>query len=1370
MVTTGGGEHDRLPQRGGVDSTRTWPRRPTPALWVGAVLVLVSFLQAPGKITSETKLDLAMDPAGFLGRALHMWNPQATSGELQNQAYGYLFPMGPYFVALDAIGVPTWIAQRLWCAILLCLAFGGALLLARSLRIGTEPSRLVGAVAYALAPRMITEIGVVSAEMMPAAMLPWVMLPLVRAERIGSPRRAAGLSALAVLGMGGVNGAMVVMALVLPGLWLLTRRWTRGHVKLVAWWCVFVPVVSLWWILPLLLLGRYSLPFLDYIESAATTTGPLSLFQVLRGTDQWVAYIVQDGPWWPAGWAMINNPVLIVATGVVAALALWGLADSRLPERRFLVLAAITGLTFLAVGFVGELGSPFAETARELLDGPLAPLRNVHKFDPVLRLALALAFMHAVTVLGIERAPRTRWSGALWTAGAAALVVVAAAPAFLFMLRLEPGWDETPRHWQEAMSWVAERDEHARTLLVPSTGFGLYDWGRTIDEPAQPLASSPWAVRNQIPLGSEGNTRMMDAVDEVLAHGRGDPHLADMLARSGFRFLLLRNDIPREKTEAPPLSRMHEGLAASPGLRKVADFGPTVQPGTGESASVVDTTAPPVASVQIYEVESEVPRATATPLDEVTTVSGGPESLLPLMRSGQLDPRTPVVLTGDGGAGGERVVTDGLRDRERDMGRVRENLSATRTSEQPTRFDRGAQDLLPVRGEQHRTFAELRGITSVSASTAASYADSAGRVDPTHQPFAAVDGDPTTAWHSSSFSGPDGQWLEVDLPGPRDVDSVDLSFVEDLRVGWPASRIRITTDQGSIEHSVQRGGGTHSYPTRAGPTSKVRVTVLSLVVGRQDGNVGISELAVPGVEAERLLRVPSDTGALAAGPRPGFTFSRGPAPEFACQRDASGATRCDAGLAQEGEEPRGPQRLFSTDTDGTYQVGGTVLPAPGGVVPFAPQGLDVTASSQLGGDPAAGPFAAIDGDAATAWVPDVTDLDRSLRLSWDGPREISGMRLFVDNAHTAIRPNSVEIVTPEATYRSDVDAAGRVEFPPVTTDVMEIRITGFDGQDPVTGQPTNRHAGIGTLELTGAEDLLTPADPETPFTVPCGQGPPVTIDGVEHPTSVRGTIADVTGHRTLPLIPCDDLAEDVPIPAGEHEIRTAPSDAFVVQGLWLRPAEDGPRAEPAPSRPVEVTDWNETSRSLDLAPGPRSVLSVPENANQGWVARLDGERLEPTRVDGWQQAWVVPEGAGGEVTLDFEPNSRYRGGLLAGGFAALAVVGATFLPVRRRQQVSTAPSGGRMTFAAVAGLLAVLGGIPGVVALAAGLGLRWWRPSLSPWFALGGMAVATTIAFAGQVLGFGQEWANAGPSQAAALLAVGAVIGTCLDFSRRGSG
>src|SRR3954468_21558667 len=138
-----------------------------PAAWVMLGLTVLSFVQRPGRTTFDTKLDLAVDLIAFLGRALHLWNPEATGGELQNQAYGYLFPMGPFFAAGQLLHIPPWLTERIWCALLLCLAFGGMLALTRALRIGSEPARFVGSLGYALAPRMLTEIGSLSAEMLP---------------------------------------------------------------------------------------------------------------------------------------------------------------------------------------------------------------------------------------------------------------------------------------------------------------------------------------------------------------------------------------------------------------------------------------------------------------------------------------------------------------------------------------------------------------------------------------------------------------------------------------------------------------------------------------------------------------------------------------------------------------------------------------------------------------------------------------------------------------------------------------------------------------------------------------------------------------------------------------------------------------------------------------------------------------------------------------------------------------------------------------------------------------------------------------------------------------------------------------------------
>lgn len=1331
--------------------------------WIMLGLVVVSLLQRPGRTTFDTKLDLTVDPAEFLRRAMHLWNPEATAGELQNQAYGYLFPTGPYFVAMHTLGVPAWISQRLWSALLLCVAFGGMLALARAMRIGTDPARYAGALAYALAPRMVTEIGALTVEILPVVMLPWVMLPLVRASLIGSPRRAAGLSALAVLAMGGINAATVVAALVLPTLWLLTRQWTREHVRLVLWWAAMVLAATLWWVLPLLLLGQYSPPFLDYIEAASHTTSPMSLFQVLRGTNQWVAYVVAGTPWWPAGLMLIDNPVLMLASGLVATVGVAGLVRARLPERRFLVLGVVTGLTLLTVGYVGALDSPLSGMVRAALDGPLAPLRNVHKFEPVLRLPLALAFTYAVSGalpwlrgrISTVRASRIRLAAGFL------VVLVMAAPAWLFTLRPGPGWDDMPGYWRSAMTWLGEADGSARTLLLPATGFGQYSWGgRTVDEPAQPLARAPWAVRSQIPLGTQGHTRVMDTVEDVLVSGRGSPALADFLARAGYQFLLLRNDIDRTGTGLPPIATLRAALADSPGITRVTTFGPDVAAGAPAMLSPLDQR--PVPALEIYQVRGPVPAATAVAASDTLTVSGGPESLLGLLESGMVHRDEPAVLAGDGGApqGARWLVTDGLRHRERNYGRVHDTVSHTLAADEPLRQLRPAADVLPFPGMAHQTVAAYRGIRAVTASSSVSFADAFGATDPSRLPFAAVDGDPGTAWHSSSGSGPSGQWLEIELDTPRMVTELRLRMVDDLRVGWPVTRIQVTTDAGSVDADLARGEDEQNIATVPGLTSTVRVTVRAVAANRQDGNAGIRELSVPGVLADRALRVPRDAGTATAQPA-GYAFTRGWVPRYACVEDRQ-EQRCEATLARSGEEPGGLHRLFPTAEPARFQVSGTVLPAVGGRNPVSVAGLEVAGSSQLAGDPATGPLAAVDGDPGTTWRPDPADLRPTLRLAWPRPMTITGLRLTVADASGTAPPSMIAITTTSGERSITLDGSGAVNLS-ATTDRLEIALVGKPGRTNLDVAP--RLWGVSELSVTGPEGPLLAAVPaDAPFTVACGNGPPIAVDGTTYATSVSGTLADITHHRPVPLVACDELGEGLDLDAGEHELRTTRSESFVVQDLWLRRVGTD-RAEPA-RRAVTVRQWDTTRRTLEVGPGPSALLRVAENANDGWVARVDGRPLEPTRVDGWQQAWLLPAGESVTVRLEFVPDADYRTRLLVGAVAAVVLIVVTALPVRRRRDGTglERPSGQRWVPVALVVLLAALGGMLPIVLLIACLLLRLLWPPSTRVLAIGGMVAATGVAVAGRVLGHGQQWAHSTTAQALLMVVVVAVVSLCVPW------
>ena len=229
--------------------------------WLAAFLL--SLLQPPGRVAADTKLDLVVDPARFLARATHAYTDEFPLGQVQNQAYGYLWPQGPFFLATSPL--PDWIQQRLWWTLVLGLAFSGALILARRIGLrGAGP--VLAAVLYALSPRILTTLTAISSEAWPVALVPWTLVPLV-ARR---PQVAPAL--VAVFCMGAVNATATIAACAPAAVVLLARR----EPAKAAQFTLGAAAVSAWWIGPLLVLGRYSPPFTEFIESATVTTAWLN--------------------------------------------------------------------------------------------------------------------------------------------------------------------------------------------------------------------------------------------------------------------------------------------------------------------------------------------------------------------------------------------------------------------------------------------------------------------------------------------------------------------------------------------------------------------------------------------------------------------------------------------------------------------------------------------------------------------------------------------------------------------------------------------------------------------------------------------------------------------------------------------------------------------------------------------------------------------------------------------------------------------------------------------------------------------------------------------------------------------------------------
>ncbi|WP_449065376.1 alpha-(1-_3)-arabinofuranosyltransferase domain-containing protein [Planomonospora algeriensis] len=590
------------------DSTDTAPARLRHRLRLLAgclLLAAVAFNTSPGRIISETKLDMALNPLGFLSRAVHLWDG-AFFGHLQNQAHGYFFPMGPFYALFEALDMPPWNIQRLWMTAVLCAAFLGVERLARAMGTGTPATRILAGLAYALAPHAVTLIGINSSEFQPSAVLPWILLPLVRAAREDvSPRRAAALSALAFLFAGGINAVAELAVLVVPLLYLLTRRKGPRKRRLLAWWLACVGAVSMWWLVPLLVMGQYIFSFLPFIETASATTSVTSLLNILRGTSGWISFLAVDGDaWLPAAFEQAATPWLIAATALAAGLGVAGIAARGTPERSFLAVTALAGIVILSFGHADALVHPWTEEVRALLDGPLAPFRNLHKFDALVRLPLALGLAALPAALPV----RLRDPALLFASGTLALTV---APVAFAGVTPAGAFSEVPAYWRDAAAWLNKHTGDGMVLAAPGSRRGEYVWGRPMDEPVQSLLTVRWATHTNVPWGSPGLARLLQAVDERFATGKGSPGLTSALRRIGVTYLLVRNDLARETLGTAWPARVHETIAESGGLERVAAFGPEI--GNTSATTASGWFDQPYPALEVYAVPDPAPRAATVP-------------------------------------------------------------------------------------------------------------------------------------------------------------------------------------------------------------------------------------------------------------------------------------------------------------------------------------------------------------------------------------------------------------------------------------------------------------------------------------------------------------------------------------------------------------------------------------------------------------------------------------------------------------------------------------------------------------------------------------------------------------------------------------
>jgi arabinofuranan 3-O-arabinosyltransferase len=1205
------------------------------------LLMVLPFVTAPGRIIADTKLDLAVNPAAFLAHALTLWDPREF-GLLQQQAAGYLFPMGPFFWLGRLAALQPWVIQRLWIGAVAVVAFLGTVRLAGRLGIGTPWARVAAGFAYAASPAGLPVIGALSNEFLPAAMLPWVLLPLVDAGRGGRRGIAAARSAVAVGLCGAVNATATIAALIPAFLYVLTLGRPAPRWRILAWWCPAVVAATLWWSVPLVLLLHYGVSWLPYTESAAVTTSVTGLPQILRGAENWVSYLVVYGqPWWQLGYRLVTGPVLILLSGLVAGLGLAGLARPRLPGRRFLICLLLTGVVIIAAGHVSKLGNPFAGPVDQLINGPASPFRNLRKFDPLVRLPVALGLAH---VLATAHLPRLR---AVLATAAGLAIAGLALPAYTGGIALAGAFSQIPLYWVNAANWLNRHAGHQAVLVVPGAPFGQYLWGSPLDDVLQPLTSADWAERDVSMIGSPGNERLLNAIDQRIAAGDGSAGLTELLARMGVRYVVVRDDLSRAMLAGTWPAQVNEALVSSPGITRVfqsAQFAATPAPD-----DAVNDLDPGYPAVVIYRVAGAEPVATVQPAAGTLRVYGGPESLLTLSDAGLLGGR-PVLLNSDsaGLPAASSVVTDSLRRRVRNFGELRRSYSPTLTAAQPARTYEAVGDYTVPGWSRYLSVAQYRGIRDVTASSsAADIGAIPGQWASGVLPYAAVDGDPRTTWESGSWAGPLGQWIRLRFLSPVDPESIRVAFAGRPSAGPPVTQVVVRTAAGRVTDRVRVTGSPQALRVPPGATGWLQLTVTGVASRAWFGaQVGIKEITVPGVRASRLIVAPAVHPAAAT-----VVLAKAQPWPSGCMPTWLRWV-CSPALINPTEEQYGFDHAFTAGASGTTALHGSAVLISGRLagryLGTNRAGAWVRASSVYTNNPRDQARAAFDGDPATAWTASTADTRPILTIGWRRPRTVS--RMTVQRPPGAAGLLQVLIAGPGGQVRgANVGPSGTVRFAPMRTARLTIRFTPLQG--PLQ---------ISDLVIPGVPRLGTPP---VPLRLRCGLGPALKVNGKTVPTRVWGTYADLQDQRPLHFAACSPVA----IRAGGNQVTEPVRDSYSVQDVVVGAP---PPAAAAPAARAKVVAWTSSRRILRVTASTRSYLVVNENFNPGWRAVIDGRQLRAVRLDGWKQAWLLPAGTAGVATLTYPPNAIYQGAILAGlGALALAmfVAAGAWVWTRRRR-------------------------------------------------------------------------------------------------------
>jgi hypothetical protein len=1237
-----------------------WRRAELVALALLAYVPLL--LVRPGIETADTKTYLYLDPGRFLRSVASMWDPQVALGTVTHEYVGYLLPMGPFFWLASVLHLPVWAAQRLWLGSILFAAGAGVVYLARVLGL-RGPGRVVGALAYMLAPYFLQYAGRISVILLPWAGLPFLVAFAVLALRKGGWRYPA-LFALVVALISGINASSVLYAGVAPVLWLVyavvvekEATWRRAAAT-VGRLGLLSLVVSLWWITGLALEARYGINVLKFTETVPATSQTGSAAEVLRGLGYWYFYGGDKlGPWTHSVVLYTQWLWLVGLSFLVPALAVAAAVAIRWRHRAYFVLLVVVG-TALSVGaHPFDHPTPLGGLLKRFMTDTTAGLamRSTDRATPLVLLGLALLLGAGVSALW-RQLPLVGTVAAIVVAG----LVVANNPAiFTGDAEVASGFTQPatlPAPERQAAAHLNAVHLGTRVLELPGQDFNVKRWGDTVDPEMAALLSDqrPFVVHEQQVMGSHATADMLFAIDEPIQEGTEQwAALAPLARLASVGDVLVQYDTQYERYPTPDPQVVAAQLATTPpGLSDPRPYGQPVEnvpsvPMLDEATMALPANPAPPAPLVSYTVPDPRPVVRGESDTGALIVAGDATGLAHLAAAGLLSTkaaiydagtldRYPAQLKALLRQGAALVVTDTARKQAFRWDTLVSQAGYTETvHEDPARTDLSDSpiDLFPGAPASARTVTYDLGAAAVSAS---SYGNPVSYT-PENRPYAALDANPDTAWETGIFEpDPAGEWWQVQLAAPVTADHVDLTQTLSGDLDRSVTKVTLTFDgrhpvDATLGPASRMAGGQQiSFGRRTFRT--LRITIRATTDDHEPSSaaseVGFSSVDIPGVKVTEVTRMPSDllaaAGAASSANRLTLVMTR--------QRVAPTPPRSDP-------EPS-MTRSFTLPTARTFSLSGqaslsSLIPddmidhlvgrsTSAGPVPV----VAAYSSGRLPGDFRAGASATLDGDPSTAWEPGFGPVQKGAWLQYVLGRPITlthlDLSVVADGRHSV--PTSVT-VTSGSTSES-------IPLPPIADGRVPGSVTTVHLDVPsVTGQ--NFRLSFPTIRAETTSNFYAPSDLEAPIAIAevglpgLATGPPpasvstgcqsdlVKIDGQPVPIQISGPSSTALNGGELAVRPCGPAAAGVALGAGTHLLQTSLGHltGWQLDQLVLDSAPGGGPAAapgsvttmaatvPGPAPRVSVTGQTPTVLDAQVRGATRPFeLVLGQSQNAGWDA------------------------------------------------------------------------------------------------------------------------------------------------------------------------